>query len=644
MFNPAQTLDTIRRTTVGNTLFPKPSASTSRDRIITGAALFISCTAALYEISPVALSVGRPSLLSILSTVLLALYAHVRYYLHPLHLDEGRSKAWQVAAAAVFSLLVVLGQSLEASRGVAIWLESPLNAALLAWRIIGFGLLAFSILGILTDLVTSLRYLPMMLTKGSLFGRNIGGPATFAIIFVCWSIYLLVFFPGAITTDTSRQLAQYFGANGLALTNHFPFFTSLFYGPIYQFGLLLSPDGIASVMLLSLFQITLGASVFTAVIVWIQRLGTSRWIWLGSLIFCSLFPLLPAHAVTISKDFLHACCTVLFILQLVIAYRFRSSTTPLIASAPALIASCLLVSLTRNNGVFFAVPALFVLCAATKRLRYAGATVVTIICFLSWQNLALPAIGVAPSEKREMLSAPMQIIARGYSNGISPSEEDEELLRNALVVEPSSLGQSYDPVIADPTKGALREDSMFDTAGIVRVALHVFAQDPLEGASALLTTTLGFWYPFDLGSYWTSEATPYYPENDTPYAEIASWFAGSDWSDSWTQEHSLPIRLLQSAWFHVPIIKFLYRPGTYCWLMIFLLYYALSVKSRRALTMIVLVPLVLLYCTLLAGPCSSLRYALPAIYSLPIILWVLCSPFSSTFQKEKGDHAPALQM
>ncbi len=71
----------------------------------------------------------------------------------------------------------------------------------------------------------------------------------------------------------------------------------------------------------------------------------------------------------------------------------------------------------------------------------------------------------------------------------------------------------------------------------------------------------------------------------------------------------------------------MYRPGTYCWLILFVLAFALQFKVNRRAAAVVLLPLLGLFATLVAGSCASLRYTLPFIFSLPVIMAVLfCRP------------------
>ena len=606
----------------------KAMSLSSKKRVAIALSFLISVIASLYHIAPVSYSGiwQRASITSIVATILLSLYAHLRYYIFTKEPLTRHSGGWKVFGALLFSLVIVIGQSLNVSHSLIGFYNSPKHVIMFVVRVAGLALIAYPTIGILFDFIDRLRANSKTFdARPSLFGVKLGAPHYFVFIFLCWLVYLLIFFPGAIPTDTSRQMAQFIGDGSIPLNNHFPFLVTLIYTPLYQLGMIITSDGVASMAILSLFQILVGSTICSLVVSWTTQLGSSKWIWAGSLIFCGLFPLFPSHAVTISKDYLYACVVVLLALQLVLIVKLGDAKPPVIASVPAVLLCCILVCLTRNNGMFFAVPALLVAGLLTKRKRYIASTVAVLVIPLSWKSLFLPAMGVAPSEKREALSAPIQIIVRGYADGLEFSEEETQVLSRSLYHSPESLGKAYDPIIADPTKAILIEDDSLSSLDIIAIALRVTVTDPGNSISALLNTTLGFWCPFASSSYWASEYAPYYTGTNVEYAALGTWFAGSDWVDAWSVDHATEIAVLYRIT-SLPIVGCLYSTGFYIWLIVFIALYSFSTKSRRRLTISLLVPFALLFATLIAGPYTSMRYALPFIYALPLFLWVLCSP------------------
>lgn len=536
---------------------------------------------------------------------------------YPFRRKGDTSKPPQLIAALLFALMVLLGQSLDAAESLAPLYETISSASIALLRFCGLAIFAYRSLDFLMRFLDSINLAAPL-------NRPLPAWLPYASISACWMIYFILLFPGSIPTDTSGQLAQFFGAEGTVLNNHFPYFTSLVFGLLYQLGTLISNDGIASVALMSGFQIALGVYVYGTIALWINRLKAPKWLAILSIAFFSLFPLFPSHALTISKDYVHACVFSLFALQLILYSKSenKSENTPrtigtTLTSMPAICFTATLLCLTRNNGVFVAIPTLIILAAAFRSKMALAACAVSVALFVSWQSAVLPALGVLPGETREALSVPAQIIGRYYANGYQPTEDMQQALERSITVSPHELAERYNPELSDDSKAAIKTDETFSAASYVSVALHMGIEHPGSALSATLNTTFGFWYPFNLGSYWPAECVPYYPTKDDAYALPDSWFAGSDWIDRWNVGH-LPItERLQRLRTGTALVTFLYRPGTYIWLILLIITYALTRRMRKR-QLIALTPFLLLLLTLLAGPCASLRYSLPFIFSMPL--------------------------
>ncbi len=77
--------------------------------------------------------------------------------------------------------------------------------------------------------------------------------------------------------------------------------------------------------------------------------------------------------------------------------------------------------------------------------------VVLFWCFYAWPFYQL--LGVQPGNKREMLSIPVQQLARAYNRGGDIRPDEKETLFEILPKE--RLEQFYEPRLSDPMKGSL---------------------------------------------------------------------------------------------------------------------------------------------------------------------------------------------
>lgn len=528
----------------------------------------------------------------------------------------------------LLALCMLLGQSLEVSNSLSPLYSSIYRCLLSCLRLSSLTVLFFLLICTLISFCSP-ENRAHEIGKDSI---KIKWVYLVTIIIVCWMPYFIVFYPGSIPTDTSRQLAQYLGPEGaIPLDNHFPYLTSVVFGQLYRLGSIFSSDGSTGVAMLSLFQIAVGSAVFGTIIYQINSFTASRCLLILSLLFVALFPLFPTHAVTISKDYLHACLFALFALQIMIRIKnsIDNSMTLSIAGWPAIFSVALLLCLTRNNGVYIAVPSLIALFCLTRDKTMGVAAACVGCSFVIWQSILLPGLNVAPGETAEMLSVPMQIIARSYNKGYYLPAEDEKLIEDNLEVSIEELGSLYDPRISDPVKNVLVPNDKLDTGLIIKAAIKLTIAHPGNALSAVLNTTFGFWYPFDDGSYWPLEGIPYYAAPDDAYGRPDLWFDGCDWIDSWYESHMLATDFLQFLRIDAPPISFLYRAGFFTWLILIIMTISISLKINYKIIIVACVPYIMLLITLIAGPCTSLRYSLPIIYSLPIFMYLIYMIFYS---------------
>lgn len=540
----------------------------------------------------------------------------------------GRSKGWFVALSIVISMLNVVGQSFDTSNSLALFYSSAPNAAVFAFRVLGGAVFFYAVFCLLADVALCVMTRQKTVQANvAILGHEITLPLQIGFIALCWLPYLIVFFPGSMPTDTARQLGQWFGTGGVPLDNHFPYLTTVLYGTVYSAGNAIEGSGIGGMFALTVLQYVFGLVAFGAVLLVLRKVLAPKWLQIAGTLFVALFPIIPTYVVSISKDYLHALCVAVFCAQLlflVISTR-NGSRSGKLASWWAIGLLALLVCLTRNNGVVVAGVGLLAAAIALRSLKGAGCLVAVLVAFLCWNSVVLQACNVQPTEPREALSIPAQVVARSYAMGYEPSASDAAVLVECTSCNLHDLAALYNPRISDPAKSVVAADKT-QVLQYVGASLGVAVAHPGNALAAALNTTYGFWYPGCLGTYW-AEDIPYY--SDDPWSLIDSgWFAGADWADEWNNAHKLQCKVLHAIHLLIPGVSHLYRPGTYCWFILFVLAFALQFKANRKAAAVVLLPLLGLFATLVAGPCTSLRYTLPFIFSLPVMLAVLfCHPY-----------------
>ncbi len=643
-------------------LFPAERRSTNSRRIalwaVVGVVAYASMLVRVAVNSEGLLYWGHCGKLEALGLFLVAAVCFARFA----RCGAGSAKGWFIALSAVISLLNVAGQALDASNSLALFYSSAPSVALFVLRLMGGAVFFYAVFCLLADIVLcvaacqkpgqasnvshgTVQDVPTTSTAGlepssepgpvhaparyTLRGRELAVPVQLVFIALCWLPYVIVFFPGTMPTDTARQLAQWFGTGGVPLDNHFPYLTSVLFGAAYSLGSAVEGTGVGGMLALTALQYALGLVAFGLVLLALRKVGAPTWLVVASTVFVALMPIIPTYVVSISKDYLHALCVAVFCAQLLLlVLSHKSGRNPgKLARWWAIALVALLVCLTRNNGVVVAGVGLLAAAIALRSLKGGACLVAVMAAFLCWNSAVLPACNVQPTEPREVLSIPAQVVARSYAMGYEPAASDAAVLAECTSGNLQDLATLYNPRISDPAKGIVMADKS-QVLQYIGASLGVAAAHPGSALAAALGTTYGFWYPGCLGTYW-AEDIPYY--SDDPWSLIDSgWFAGAGWASEWNSSHAFQCKVLHAVHLLIPGVSHLYRPGTYCWLILFVLAFALQFKVNRKVAAVVLLPLLGLFATLVAGPCASLRYTLPFIFSLPVVMAVLfCWPRES---------------
>ncbi len=625
---------------LGSFLFPAEQRSANPKRIalwaLLGVAAYASMLLRVCASPEGALYWGHCGKLATVGFLLVAAVCFARFAC----CGAGRAKGWFIALSVVISLLNAAGQALDTFTSLALFYASAPDAALFVFRVLGGVVFFYAVFCLLADIVlcAAARQNPEAAGSASsatytLRGRKLALPLQLAFIALCWLPYLIVFFPGSMPTDTARQLAQWFGTGGVPLSNHFPYLTTVLYGAVYSLGNAVEGTGTGGMLALTVLQYALGLVAFGLVLLALRKVAAPKWLLVASTVFVALLPIIPTYVVSISKDYLHALCVAVFCAQLLLLVLSRKGgkNPGRLAQWWAIALVALLVCLTRNNGVVVAGVGLLAAAIALRSLKGGACLVAVMAAFLCWNSAVLPACNVQPTEPREALSIPAQVVARSYAMGYEPAASDAAVLAECTSGNLQDLATLYNPRISDPAKGVVVAEKS-QVAQYVGAALDVAAAHPGSALAAALGTTYGFWYPGCLGTYW-AEDIPYY--SDDPWSLIDSgWFAGAGWAGEWNAAHSLQCKVLHGVHLLIPGVSHLYRPGTYCWLALFVLAFALQFKVNRKAAAVVLLPLLGLFATLVAGPCASLRYTLPFIFSLPVVLAAL---FCWARNESRGD-------
>ncbi|WP_139651424.1 DUF6020 family protein [Raoultibacter phocaeensis] len=458
-----------------------------------------------------------------------------------------------------------------------------------------------------------------------------------------WSVVFLIFFPGSVTWDGLWQLNQYFQVpmpeSGSPIyfepSNHQPYFATCIIGFVMQIGRLVGSDT-GGVFLVVFIQITLCLSVYASVVAHEIKLGMPRSIAVGTTAFFALCPIWASYAQAVGKDALFAAFFCLFTLSLFDVALNRKAPERIDRRTWILLAiSTLMVCLFRNNGLWAVLPTLIVACIALRTVRVSllismGSSTL-LACVLMF--VALPAMGIPKGSSAEALSIPFQQTAR-YLLEYPEDVTDKQMAVIDALFSGNDLASLYNPELSDPVKGTLKQDASIDEfASYGTVWFEMLLKHPDSYLQATLNNTYGYFYPsgvFDdhVDTYFFATNTS--PVINTGFFDFEYVFDSGEHVRNVVSDASY---LLE----RIPLLGIVVSCATYVWAFIIVFGYAVSRKKKVALYLCIPSLITLLIC--LASPVNAcIRYFLPVMATLPVIIMACTLHKSRTLSEPIDDH------
>lgn len=521
-------------------------------------------------------------------------------------------------------------------------------------------------------LVTPWRYAAALLAVSAIYAASVGaflrltardrasGRAGFRgrpgsrrlwlfLTFLTGCVYVPVFlavYPGVYSYDASAQVLQCFG--GLPLSTHHPLVHTWFLCGCLKAGLVLFDSAQAGLALHSVVQSAFMGGVFSAVLCRMRRRGAPWPFLLLSWVFLAVNPYLAVFSFVTTKDVLFGA---FFLLTFDMAYDMTACPEGFFADRrrTALLWVCVLfMCLFRNQGIY---AALFFFCLtglywvfqgrgrkkgeaalpAVERRKVKRLAVFTLTAAAAWYVLSGPVpalLGAEKGDMREMLSVPMQQLARVYHEAPDKLHGEERAYLERLI-DVNALN-SYVRVNADPVKSGFRTEVLKEDPGrFLRVWASVGLRAPRVYLDSFFMGNWGYWYP-GASQYWISyilfDGAFMEPDVNILGIRRDSRLPGLE---GWLRQTTLT-----PAFESVPVLCFLLNQAFPFWLA--LLSLTAAVYRRRPQEALPLLLVIGYWGTLLLGPVTNLRYALPLVYCVPSM-----AERAIGLQAEPGDAFPS---
>ena len=486
------------------------------------------------------------------------------------------------------------------------------------------------------------------------------------VLALCWFPVLVGYAPALFMWDTNTQILQWFGLpnhisssvdlldSSVLLTQHHPPLYTALVGLCVQAGISLAGSENLGIFIYAVLQWTVDILAISWAFRIAQIVGAPhapRFVALG---FIALVPAYSNYSVLVTKDVLFASALLLFAIELVYLVFCAASSDGRIAFSRRhtvlLMAGALGTALLRSGMVVAvaggALAATLLLWRMQRRLAREGLRPVSarsllrvpliVLALVIAVNLLLarvvyPALAITPSSKREVLSIPMQQVAR-FMRDRPDAVQPEDLRAIDRVLDAPGLARLYDPSKSDPVKATYKEQaSSDDLSAFWQTWTRLFARDPGCFISATAANYYGYFYPahamsWSYTSYFSSLVMAN-TETNLIYSDIASYFSFHQ------LDHPL-VRALDGLcsgyrllFQRLPFLTLTMQAALYDWALVLLTAYA--VRRRRSHAAVFLVPAWIVLLIALVGPCNAttyFRYAYSVALLVPFLALITMAP------------------
>lgn len=445
-------------------------------------------------------------------------------------------------------------------------------------------------------------------------------------IFLAWIPSFLAYYPSVMSYDFHRQYQE--AMRGFIWFNDYqPLAHTWLIWLFLRIGELFGSyqTGMAC---FSLFQmLVFSASCGYACTIFYRLVKRKRALIILAL-FYGIFPYYSVLAVCTTKDVMFTALFQVFVCLLLERTFFYQGKRQLVMDA-VWVFEGILMMLFRNNALYAVAVYMILFCVLIgkkQRLRVLAMALVLIVGgkgALEGMHLILGTDG--RGSKVEMFSVPIQQFARvGYYHSEEMDPDTWELLNQYV---PAEYWKIYNPPLSDTVKNNVGVTS-FETAwkdhygDVLLDWAKLGIQYPNEYIDAFLALTCGYWFLEDvtwaevlgvglegrMGAVYTymSSASDAFPDG-IPHE--SKWPA---------MERLLEEIVSANAFYEWPVFSNLFKPAFWCWGLLLTVLLSLYTRRRKALQ-VSLLPLLYL-ATMFLGPVVQVRYVLPIIAAVPLMI------------------------
>lgn len=317
------------------------------------------------------------------------------------------------------------------------------------------------------------------------------------ILLICWSPYILSYFPGGIYSDTGSTINQALGNQ--RLNNHHPILYAFIFKIFFMIGDKFQGGTQLGVELFSIFQVVLMASVCAYFIYWLYKKNISKKYIVLTILFFGICRLIPMYAISLWKDV--PFCLALFMYIIFIADIVYYDGKNLEKVWPVIYYNILLilVSFLRNNGKYITFVTTIVILIIYRKniLKYLKKfTIISMFSIIMTFVIQGPVYNKLNmnTEYIENVSVLFQQVFAVVAKDGEITDEQREFINAVCPIE--VIKEKYSPCIIDNVKwsGKFNNDLLLaNKKKFFKIWLEMGIKHPKIYIEEYLLNTIGFW-------------------------------------------------------------------------------------------------------------------------------------------------------
>lgn len=442
----------------------------------------------------------------------------------------------------------------------------------------------------------------------------------FLVICLSWLIILTIKYPGIIYPDTLNQIVQSFGDR--PFNNKNPLLHTLLIKFIYDIVLSFATNINIATFVVGLVQLIINALIYAYICKYIYKRTNNIYFYLCSLLFYGIISYNVFYNISISKDAMYAVFTALFVCMI-----DNLCLEPSNKNIILFIITSILYSLLRNNGFYTLIVVVMIMIVLCKKFNFKKLTITTIATLvlvgiirgpiynstLSTLNGNYKGDSYTPSATAFRDSfitvVPFQQIANVVVHERELNEKEEWLIEEYIPL--NEVKDAYNPILVDTLYSYIlntAKPSRLDINKIeyLKLWVELFLKYPLDYLEAYVNMNKYYFYPnkYVENMYYTS----IYP---------------NEYGIEYTNNNNKLVNKIETIYNEqrdIPLVSFVFSPGTIVFILMIGLYYCLLKKNKT--TFISMFHLLVNFLILMAFvPLNDeFRYIFPVVACLPLII------------------------